>query len=87
MNQNESNNELDVAARHWAAHFQRLGVKHIDEYGGGQGLTYIDASGYRYRVWAWSFDAHRNDPPGVAVRVLNDDDETAVAGAAIAYFQ
>lgn len=87
MNPNESNSELDIAARQWASHFSRLGMLHLDEYGRDNGVLYVAASGNRIRIWAWSFDAHRDEPRGVAVRALYEDDETAVAGAAIAYFQ
>ncbi len=88
MNQNESNSELDITARQWAAHFQRLGVHHLDEYGRDKGVLYIASSGNRIRIWAWSFEAHRDEYRGVGVRALyEDEDETHPVGEAWAYIR
>lgn len=88
MNQNESNNELDVAARQWAAHFQRLGVHHLDAYGRNHGVLYVAPTGNRIRIWAWSFEAHGDESRGVGVRALyEDEDETHPWGEAWAYIR
>ena len=86
MNPNESNNELDVAARLWAAHFSRLGILHLDEYGRDKGVLYVAPSGNRIRIWAWSFEAHRDEARGVSVRAIyEDEDETHPVGQHWAY--
>lgn len=84
MNHNENVNELDNIARQWAAHFARLGIRHIDEAGLSRednGLAYTAASGRRIRVWAWSY-TDMDSTEGVAVRILDDADDSAPVGEA-----
>ena len=80
MNRNESNTELDIAAREWAAHFARLGVTHLDEYGRDNGVLYVAPSGNRIRIWAWTFDAHGDEDRGVGARALYEDERQEPLG-------
>lgn len=92
MNRQELISTLDNIARHWAAHFARLGIGFIDEVGRyehsghNSGLTYKDKSGLNVRVWAWSY-TDNDGTRGVAVRILDEDDDTAPVGEAWAYIQ
>ena len=91
MNREELINALDSIARTWAAHFARLGILFIDEVGSytastNNGLVYKDKSGLTIRVWAWSYTDNEGTR-GVAVRILDDDDDTAPTGEAWAYIR
>ena len=91
MNREELINTLDSIARTWAAHFARLGILFIDEVGSytastNNGLVYKDKSGLNVRVWAWSY-TDNDGTRGVAVRILDDDDDTAPTGEAWAYIR
>lgn len=86
MNREELINALDSIARTWAAHFARLGILFIDEVGSygvdpHSGFLYKDKSGLNVRVWAWSY-TDNDGTRGVAVRILDDDDDTSPTGDA-----